>query len=503
MKPAGLDRGAIAVIAAVAAALAGFAFAIGGAIDISRTGGVLTIVVLATTVAFGRAAWSGRLPRPFAGSSPLMLMALLAALAAISIGWSILPGDSYVDATLMIAYTAILAGGALAAQLLPGRTREITGGLMLAALLICLFGLLSRVHPVWFSETDAYARVRMPFEYWNAVGSVAVFGLISALWLGTVRDLGKWPVALSYPAGGVFFVTLTLSQSRGALFVALLTLALWLLLAPRRLRSAWWLAAVAAVAAPVVAWAWGQPALSQDFVALAQRSNTGDAFGLILLSMIAVLAGLGYATERMRRDRSLSPGRRYATGRVLLVALAISPFVFAGIVGAGSDQGLGKISSGVSDLFDANKTAPSNSPGRLTQTSSLRARYWRDAFKIFSDNSLHGTGADTYSAARLPYRRDTIKVRHAHGFVPQTLSDLGIYGLILLLALAVAWFIAMARAAGATARAPHRWLENAGDARVANLTIALVAFAFGAHSAIDWTWYVPGVAAFGLVAAGW
>lgn len=491
------------VTAAAATLLTAFAFATGGAIDIARTGTALALVVLLVTVAFGRAAWTGNLPRPFAGTVALLLMVLLAGLAALSVSWSVLPGDSNFDTARTIAYTAIVAVGALAAQLIPSRSREFAAGLMIAALIISLYALLSRIAPGMFPASDAYGRLRMPFEYWNAVGSVAVFGLIGAIWLGTTRGLAPWPVALSYPAGGVFLLTLALSQSRGAMAAAFLTLAIWLLLAPRRLRSSWWLAAVTALTAAVIAWAYGTPALSQDAVAFAERKSDGLIFGLLCLLMIGALAAVGYASERARRRQPLPAVRRYAVGRALLVALAVSPFLMTGAIAAGTNNGLGTISNSVSDMFDADKLAPANSPDRLTQTSSLRARYWRDAFKIWADNRFHGTGADTYSVARLPYRHDTIKVRHAHGYVAQTVGDLGCLGLGIILALAVAWLVAFARVAGASARAPGHWLDGAGDKRLACLSVALVAFAFGVHSAIDWTWYVPGVAAFGLLAAGW
>lgn len=503
MNAGRIDRGAAAVVAVTAALLAALAFATGGAVDVASTGSVLALVVLLVTAAFARATWVGRLPRPFSGSGALLLAALFAGLTALSIGWSILPGASYFDATRTIAYVSVIAAGALAAQLLPRRSREFAAGLMLAALIICLYSLTSRVMPGWFPESDAFARLRMPFEYWNAVGAVAVFGLAGALWLGTARGLGEWQVALSYPAGGIFVLTLFLSQSRGALLAVLLTVGLWLLIAPRRLRSAGWLAVAGGVGLIVTAWAYSRPALSEDAVEMSVRESTGRSFGLILLLMIAVLTAVGFAIERQRRIKPLAASRRFAIGRVLLVALAISPVLLVAAIGVGSDEGFSKISNSVSDMFDADKNAPANEPGRLTQTSSLRARYWGDAFKIWGDNTLHGTGADSYSASRLPYRSDAVQVRHAHGFVPQTLADLGIWGLIAITLLTIAWFVAMARAAGARRGSPTRWLDEGDDARLADWSVALVAFAFGVHSAVDWTWYMPGVAAFGLVSAGW
>jgi hypothetical protein len=497
------DRTAAYIVAATAVLLAGFAFVIGGELDGIRTGVMLSLIVIGITAAFGRAAFAGTLPSPFRGSGLLMIMTLFATLAVFSVGWSVLPGATYFDAVRTIAYTAIVAGSALAAQLLPTRSREVLSGIGIAALLICLYSLFSRVMPGLFPDTDSFARLRLPFEYWNAIGVVAVFGLLAALWLGSSRESDEKLVAASYPAGGVFFVALALSQSRGAMLTALICVGLWLLLVPRRLRSCGWLAAVCVIGAGVVAWAYSTVALTQDNVVLSDRKSTGLILGLILLLMVLALGAIGYAIEQRRRSNPLAAAQRRSTGKALLIALAISPFVLLAGIAFGSNDGLSTISNHVSDLVNPSLLAPANSPNRLMQTSSVRARYWNDSFKIWNDHKLHGTGSDSYSVARLPYRKDTLQVRHAHGFVPQVMSDLGTLGLILAIALMVAFLYAALHIAGMAKRAPYYWLDDADEKRLAATGIMLVAFAFGFHSAIDWTWFEPGVAAFGLVAAGW
>lgn len=497
------DRDQALTVALTAVLLALPAFVIGGQLDGVRSGTMMAIAVIIVTAIFGRAAFVGSLPRPFNGSATLMLMSLFAAVSVLSVGWSLLPGASYFDAVRVIAYTAILAGGAFAAQVIPHRSREVAAGFGWAALIISVYALTSRVMPSWFPASDDFARLRMPFEYWNAVGSVAVFGLIAALWAGTLRRSKPWITIGSYPIGGIFVVTLMLSQSRGALLAALLAVGIWLVIVPRRLRSAGWLGVVSVVAAVIVAWAYSKPALSVDHVLLADRKTTGAEFGLILLGMFIVLAVVGWALERRRLSKPLTGGQRYAIGRVLLVCLALSPFVLLAGIAVKADNGLGAVSDGVGNLFDGSKLAPPNSPDRLTQTSSLRARYWSDAFKIYGNHKLHGTGGDTYSVARLPYRHDTIQVLHAHGFVPQVMADLGTIGLLIIIALALIWLTAAFKLAGASKRAPTEWIDEADDLRIAQVAIMLIAFAFGVHSAIDWTWFVPGVAVFGLVAGGW
>ncbi len=106
-------------------------------------------------------------------------------------------------------------------------------------------------------------------------------------------------------------------------------------------------------------------------------------------------------------------------------------------------------------------------------------------------------------------------MRHAHGFVVQTLADLGLVGLLLALAL-----LLLDGAAGAThpfnrAGAVGRVATSSGvrpagvrhhglpAERVGMLSMLCVVVVFGVHSLVDWTWYVPGDACVALLCAGW
>ena len=114
-------------------------------------------------------------------------------------------------------------------------------------------------------------------------------------------------------------------------------------------------------------------------------------------------------------------------------------------------------------------------------------------------------------------------MRHAHGFVVQTLADLGLVGLILALALLFTWMAATGRATHPFNRRWSRWRTwlniRSGEGpgwrrltgeltayppeRVGMLSMLCVVVVFGAHSLVDWTWYVPGDAAVALLCAGW
>ena len=98
------------------------------------------------------------------------------------------------------------------------------------------------------------------------------------------------------------------------------------------------------------------------------------------------------------------------------------------------------------------------------------------------------------------YRNDTLDVRHAHGYVVQTLADMGIVGMAVSLALLAAWLAAAQRTVGLWGPGRHApWTPE----RVGMATLLAVCVVFGVHSFVDWTWFVPGNAILALLCAGW
>jgi hypothetical protein len=211
-------------------------------------------------------------------------------------------------------------------------------------------------------------------------------------------------------------------------------------------------------------------------------------------------------------DRGLVPARLRAGAGVAAVASAGLVVLVAVGALALSDRGLtGTIDDRIDELTSETDTAPTaTGAGRFGAASSTRGKYWKEARLVFEDRPSVGTGAGTFRAARLRHRTDPSVTGHAHGFVPQTLADLGLVGLAVTVLLLLAWLTAAART---LALHPRRlpWRRNAGEPtprrdwtgeRMALVALALTAVVFGLQSAIDWTWFVPGPAAMALVAAG-
>ncbi|HWX75810.1 MAG TPA: O-antigen ligase family protein, partial [Solirubrobacteraceae bacterium] len=337
---------------------------------------------------------------------------------------------------------------------------------------------------------------------------------------GARRDGHALLRAAAYPAMGLMLTTVMLAYSRGALAALLVGAVVWFWIVPLRLRGASVLVVGAIGAGIVVAFAFSTHALSSDSVALSARTSAGHQLGVLLAVVLVLLglagAGIGFATGR--RPPSLATRRR--AGATVLALLALAIVAAAGAL-AVSHRGLtGSISHAVHTLTDPNAPVPSNTPGRLTAVASVRARYWNEALKVWQAHPWLGSGAEGYATARLRYRNETLDVRHAHGYVVQTLADLGLAGLALTLALALAWMAAAGRATHPFNRRWSSWRTLAAwrtgarpgwrhearpytPERLGLLSMLVLVVVFGVHSLVDWTWYVPGDACVALLCAGW
>ncbi len=501
-RPLAAHPDALATLA-VAALLIAVAFVARGGSALQRT----TLAELGLTLVGGAAVAIAALTaegvgtRRLWGGVTVLLFGGLAALTAISIAWSIEPSASWQAANETFSYFALFAGTAALAHVAPQRWAAVLGGVVLASVVLSAYSLLAKVYPS-ISPLDLYARLRAPFDYWNAVGLMAALGIPGCLWLGARRDGHAALGALAVPALGLLLVALLLSYGRGPLLAAGVATAAWFALVPLRLRAAAVLASAGAGAAIVCAWAFSNDALSQDGTPLDVRTDAGHSLGLLLLALLVVLLLAGLALAFAMSRGSLAPGARRRLGTAILVALALVPL--AGVVVlATSERGLsGSISHAWNQLTDPNAQQPANDPGRLASVGGVRARYWDDAFTIWRAAPWTGVGADAFATAREPIQRDNLRVRHAHGYVPQTLADLGWSGLGVSLALLLAWLLAAARASGLW-RGRGRPREPLDAERIGLLTLATTALAFGVHSAVDWTWFVPGTAVTGLLCAAW
>jgi tetratricopeptide (TPR) repeat protein len=490
------------VTVAFAAVFAAIALEGGGGLQL----GPLTRVEIAVDAVAGAltaaAIVAGGHARKLWGGLTLALMGALVAVTAVSISWAVEPSAAWVEANRTLSYLATMAAGVALVRLFPRAWASLLGGVVLASVAICGYALLTKVFPGALNADEIYARLREPYGYWNAVGLTAALGGPACLWLGARRAGHAALNALAYPALGLLVVTLLLAYSRGALLALALGCAVWFALVPLRLRSAAVLGTGALGGGLVALWAFAQNPLSKDNAALGERATAGHELGIALVAMLIVLLIAGMAIGFASAQRAPSPDARRQAGVVLLIALALVPVAFVGVL-ALSDRGLGgSLSNGWKNLTDpsASGNVVSNAPNRLTAVGSVRARYWNEALKMFRAHKALGVGAGGYATVRPRFRNDDLDVRHAHGYVVQTVADMGVVGLTVSLALLAAWLAAAGRTVGLWGPSRRRpWTPE----RVGMATLLVICLVFGVHSFIDWTWFVPGNAILALLCAGW
>lgn len=493
---------------AIAAVLCLVTFVAGGglspesmtSVEIALTIGGGVLVALAIVLAPARAGRYGL------GTAGLLLA--FTVLTALSVVWSVAPDDSWQQAGRMLAYSAFFGGSLAVVRLAPDRWPAVLGGVTLSAAVICGYAVLTKIYPAQLDPNDIYARLQEPYGYWNAIGLTAAMGAIGAMWLGARRAGHALLSALAYPAMGLFIVTLMLAYSRGALVALAIGVVLWFCVMPLRLRGAAVLMIGGAGAAAVLAWDFSKHALSAENVALPERVTAGHQLGAAMAAMLLVLALAGVAIGFRTARKASSIAARRKLGAVLLGVIVLAIAGFCGML-AHSHRGLfGSVSHALNSVTNPNAPVPANTPGRLTAIGSVRARYWKEALEVFQANPVLGAGAEGYATASLRYRTALLEARHAHGFVVQTLADLGLVGLAVTLALLIAWLTAAGRATHPFGRRWRRWRWRSeplpySAERVGMLSMLCIAVVFGAHSLMDWTWYVPGNACVALLCAGW
>jgi hypothetical protein len=391
------------------------------------------------------------LPRPagtperLRGIWALLAFALLAFFTTASLSWSLTPGDSWLEANRAFAYLGTFAAGFALARLAPRRWSALLGGVLLGSMTVVGWALLTKVLPAALAPDEPYARLRPPFDYWNSVGLAAALMIVPLLWLA-VRRTGHAAVnALAWPGLGLSIVCMLLSYSRGALLAAAIGIALWLAIVPRRLAGVVVLGSVIAVTIPVVAWAFAQDGLTLDSPPLSLRVDAGLELGALLLLLCITLLIAGLAAGFLAAHHP--PGERVQAraSRILVGALVVVPAI-AILALANAPGGLnGQVSKAWKQATDPTAHTPGNTPSRLTATSSVRSRYWREALDVHAASPWLGGGAGAYATLRLRYRTDQLSVKHAHGYVVQTLADLGWAGLAVSLLAMFAWLWAAAQ----------------------------------------------------------
>ncbi len=485
----------VTIAAGIAALVSALAFVGGGGLQLGPTTLVEVIAIGGSAIVVAAAVMLVGFEARVNGSVALAALAGVAVVTVFSITWSLFPSLSWLEANRTVSYVAVFAAGIAAVRLARNRWPAVLAGVLGGLAIVALYGLATKVAPGLLNSDEIYARLRAPYEYWNAVGLTGAMGVPLCMWLGTRDRVRDWVSALAYPLLGLFVVSILMSFSRGSILAAMLGAGLWLALVPHRLRGLVTLAIPVVAGGLVAAWAFSQGALADDRVALADREQYGIYFGVILVATLALLFLAGMFVARRARTRPLSETGRRRASLVAIAALALLAATGFGVI-ASTGSGIG---GRLHDLTHEPGT-PSNDANRLGEAGSVRTVYYHRAIEIWKENEFKGAGAGAFGIAQLRFRDNGAQAQHAHGYIHQTLADLGLLGIGLSMLALITWLVAASATLGMRR---GRWRAPWDQQRAGMAALAIVAVVFGAHSALDWTWFVPAVAITGIFAAGW
>ena len=427
----------------------------------------------------------GVLPRsqpPTAALVAGISLAGLAALTALALAWASDDGNGFEDVVRTLAYL-----GAFAAVVLASRRNEATpwlAGLAVGVAAIAAIALLARFEPPLFGNPDAdladlpavLGRLIYPIGYWNGLAAVMAAAIVLLSWFaataGSVRARAGAVAALP-----PVLLALWMTDSRGGIAAAVIAFGVLLVVGPRRSLLLANLAFGVAFGAILIA-------VAETYDTLLNAPTAPAAGGEGDRMLVITLAGVAFAfAARTALDRFVQPlliSRRLAIAGLAVVAVV----ALVGLIAIDPIQ-----------QYDEFKAPPSNDVlasgdvGLLRGGGSGRYQFWETAVDAFASDPIGGVGASGYTPYWFEHREIPIPATRAHSALFETLAELGIAGLGLLLT-----FFGAALYCGVRRARAREPVPEVGPA----LALLVVGIAI---AAVDWTWDLPAVFAITIVAA--
>ena len=408
-------------------------------------------------------------------------LGLFAVWSLVSSEWSDAPARAVAEFDRALLYMMMLA---LLATL-PRTTetaRLVVIGIAGGAAFVCLGGLVTRVLPDIFpiAPNVLEQRLSYPITYWNGLGLIAAVAIVLAThFTCSAREhvAARIVAAALLP---LLAATLFFTFSRASIAVMVVGVVAYVVLArPRAFVPA--LIAVLPPTAVGVIW-------SYEAELLARRDPTTEAAVdqgyevFIVLTLCALAAGAArFALVHIGIDERLAaidvPRR---TRNVVAVSAVGVLLLGAGTAWVALDIG-DRISRQYEKFKEGDVIRTEDARERLTAVGNNgRIRHWEEALDAFSRDPLKGTGAGTYELTWARHRSADFTVRDGHSLYLETLSELGLVGGVLLIAVLGGILVAVGWRARGRERALWAAMFAAGGA-------------WALHAAQDWVWELPSV----------
>jgi hypothetical protein len=360
-------------------------------------------------------------------------------------------------------------------------------GLRAGIVAVAVVALISRLFPHVFSVRDissvlpnASARLSFPVGYWNALAVLAALAVPLSLAAAAASTSSARRALAVAPVPWLVSV-IVFASSRGGVLALLIGASVLLAASSARWRTS----AVGATAAAGSVVAVVVLRMHRTLLDGPLGSSVAEHQGRIVAAeLIAVALATAVVLEGLTR---LWRGRAAPSRSIGIVLLAVVSVAVA-VALAASDPV--RRFDDFRRIPTANQTSPSFATAHLTSGSgSGRWQFWSAAVDEWRSAPLIGRGAGSYQSWWAAHASFTYTLKNAHSLYLETLAELGVVGLFLLLG-------AFAAGLAGGGRALRRTM---GEDRETMAALYAVFPAFAVCAGIDWLWQVPVVTVVGVV----
>ncbi|HEY1854825.1 MAG TPA: O-antigen ligase family protein, partial [Solirubrobacterales bacterium] len=404
-------------------------------------------------------------------------------LSALSSFWSGSVEISVTEADRVLVYLGVFVAAFLIAQTDQSRQR-FGEGIALALIGIAVLTLGNRLLPHVFDVAAGLGsgeRARYPLGYWNANGVACGLGFGLALWMSrrSPTTFLRWLAVAAMP---VLLGALYVTYSRGGVLGLVVACGVLIALSHDRLWLAGTFGAGVLGALPAVLAIQARTNVAKNFDNPGVIGE-GVAVTLYLLAGIALALLLYWGLRGLERRGGALTGRAVALSRDRRVLGGIAAGIAVVAIAAGVAVG----GRAWHQFTSSDLAFPENPSQHITSFSGGgRGQFYEAALEAFAEKPLLGHGAGTYQFSWYKLRTIDQPVHDAHSLYLEALSELGIVGglLVIAMVLTLLWI-------GFSA-----WRHADGRRRELYAALFAVSLAFAVCAGLDWLWEI---AALGFV----